>query len=252
MTISELIDVSKKNFDRDGILTLIFLDMEGVQISGSVKASMLYRLDKFKISINRGEKVYNCYNFNYLANKKLDLNIEIFSNDFYDAIEKDMHKNQLPFNISYIMNKCARKDYLHEEEKLTYKKLFENILSDKYFPLQKFHYKQMVEKDRRLWKFLNFYFYLTLFQTILMNSCVFVFFSWDFMEPITQCISYMNLIVGYYYWCVTNGGDYEISSISAFLKSRSLFTKNIDNALKEKLELENFLNEKDEDEEEKL
>lgn len=250
MTISELIEISKKNFDRDGILSLMFLDMEGVQISGSVKASMLYRIDKFKISINRGEKVYNCFNFNYLANKKLDLNIEILSNDFYEKIEIDMHKNQLPFNISFIMNKFARKEHLHEEEKLTYKKLLENILSDKYFPLQKFHQKQLVEKDRHLWKFLNFYFYMTLLQTIAMNSCVFVFFSWDVMEPITQCITYLNLIAGYYYWCVTNGGDYEISSISKWMRSWSLFSRNIDKSLSEKQEIENFLFEKDEEEEE--
>jgi hypothetical protein len=250
MTISELIEISKKNLDKDGILTIMFLDMEGLQISDSVKASMLYRLDKFKISINRGEKVYNCFNFNFLANKKLDLNIEILSNDFYEKIEKDMNKNELPFNISYIMNKFARKDHLHEEEKLTFKNLFENILNDKYFPLNKIHQRQMVEKDRHLWKFLNFYFYLTLLQTVVLNSCVFIFFSWDIMEPITQCITYLNLIAGYYYWCITNGGDYEISSITKFIKDRSLFSKNINKALLEKQEIENFLKEKDNEEEE--
>ena len=71
----------------------------------------------------------------------------------------------------------------------------------------------------------NFYFYLTLIQTIVLNSCVFIFFSWDIMEPITQCITYMNAIAGYYYWCLSNGGDYEISSIINFLKNRTLFSR---------------------------
>lgn len=250
MTINELIEISKKNLDRDGILTLMFLDMEGVQISGSVKASMLYRLDKFKISINRGEKVYNCFNINHLANKKLDSNIEILSNDFYDKVELDMKRNELPYNIAFIMNKCSRKDYLHEEEKLTYRNLFENILNDKYFPLQSFHEELMIEKDRRVWKFLNLYFYLTLIQTAVLNSCVFVFFSWDIMEPITQLITYSNVIAGYYYWCFSNGGDYEISSITNFLKNRTIFSRNINKALIEKQEIEEFLKEKNEDEEE--
>ena len=75
-----------------------------------------------------------------------------------DIVEKDMNKNELPFHISYIMNKFSRKKYQHEEEKLTYRNLFENILQDKYFPLQTFHHEKMIEKDRRVWKFLNFYF----------------------------------------------------------------------------------------------
>ena len=95
----------------------------------------------------------------------------------------------------------------------------------------------MVEKDKRVWKFLNFYFYLTLIQTTVLNSWVFIFFSWDIMEPIIQCFTYMNAIAGYYYWCLSNGGDYEISSIINFLKNKILFSSSINKALKGKQEI---------------
>ena len=245
LTISQLIEKSQKSLEKEAILTHAFLDSDGIEISGSTKASMLFRLDKFKISINRGEKVYTCYNFNYLANQRLNQNTDVISNEFYQKIEKVMLDNKLPFHISHIItkNSVLNKNFakVTNATNFTFGNIFDNILNYKYFPLQTFQLKNELDKDRRVYKMLNLFFYMTLSQTILLNLCVFVFFNWDIMEPITQCITYLNIIFGYYYWAYSNGGDYEISSITAWLKARTLFFRSLHQGLAEKTEIEEFL-----------
>jgi hypothetical protein len=212
---------------------------------------MLFRLDKFKISLNRGEKVYTCYNFNYLANQKLNQTTETIPNQFFNDIEKEMNKNNIPFHISYIINKnsFSNKNIANKLNcnKFTYKDIFNNIVNYKYFPLQSFNLTLDEKKDRRTWKALNLFCYLALTQTLLLNLCTFVFFNWDIMEPITTCISFMNIICGYYFWAYSNGVDYEISSIADWMKSRSIFYKTVHKSLQEKEELVEFLNKKKEE-----
>jgi len=246
LTISQLIEKSQKTLEKESILTHSYLDCDGIEISGSIKASMLFRLDKFKISLNRGEKVYTCYNFNYLANQKLNQSTQIIPNEFFEKIEKSMHKNKIPFLISYIINKNSftnnkSSKNFSSNNNLTYRDIFNNILNYKYFPLQSFRLNNEVEKDRRVWKALNLFFYMTLSQTVLLNLCVFVFFNWDIMEPITQCITYLNIICGYYYWAYSNGGDYEISSMTNWLKSRNILYKSLHEAYEEKEEIDQFI-----------
>jgi len=250
LTIAQLIELSQKPLEKESILTHSYLDNEGIEISGLTKASMLFRLEKFKISFNRGEKVYTCFNYNYLANQKLKQSTELFPVQLYEQVEKDMKIHNLPFHISHIINKNSHKNKNFTQTNsminFTFHDLFNNILNNKYYPLQTFHRKNEIDKDRRVWKALNLFFYLTLSQTILVNLCVFVFFNWDIMEPITQCMTYLNIICGYYYWAYSNGGDYEIASMASWLKSRNIFFKRLHQAFKEKSELEEFLEKRDE------
>jgi hypothetical protein len=257
LTVSQLIEKSQKKLEKESILTHSYLDYDGVEISGATRASMLFRLDKFKISLNRGEKVYTCYNFNYLANQRLNQSPEAIPNEFYEKVERDIRFNKIPFHLSYIVNRNSNafKNFFNKgnaivnnninnnnkNNYLTFKEIFDNILNNKYFPLQTFHLKNEVEKDRRVWKALNLFFYLTVTQTVVMNLCVFVFFNWDIMEPITQCFTYLNLICGYYYWAYSNGGDYEMSSMVAWMKSRNIFFRSLHQAYAEKAEIENFV-----------
>lgn len=250
LTVSQLIEKSQKNFEKESILTHSYLDCDGIEISGATKASMLFRLDKFKISLNRGEKVYTCYNFNYLTNQRLDQSTEILPNEFYDKVKRDIQLYKIPFDISFIANRNSNKfknNFKGKSDHLTYKDIFNNILNNKYFPLQTFHLKNEVEKDRRVWKALNLFFYLSVSQTVLMNLCVFVFFNWDIMEPITQCLTYLNLICGYYYWAYSNGDNYEISSMINWLKSRKIFFRGLHQAYAEKEEIEKFIEKRNQD-----
>jgi hypothetical protein len=250
LTISQLIEKSQKKLEKESILTHSFLDCDGIEIAGATKASMLFRLNKFKISLNRGEKVYTCYNFNYLANQRLSQSAEIIPNEFYDKVERDISLYKIPFYVSYIANKNSnayKEMFNRKSNNLTYKDIFDNIMNNKYFPLQTFHLRNEVDKDRRVYKALNLFFYLTLSQTILMNLCVFVFFNWDIMEPITQCITYLNIICGYYFWAYSNGGDYEISSMIAWLKSRRVFFRGLHQAYEEKADIEQFVEKRNED-----
>ena len=149
-----------------------------------------------------------------------------------------MLKYNIPFNIAYIMNKNLSNKQIEKQEKnLTYGIIFKNILENKYYPIKNFQKKKAVEKDRRVHKLLNLFFYVSLAQISMMNLCVFVFFNWDIMEPITQCITYLNIICGYYYWVYSNGGNYEISYITSWLKSRRMLYRYIDNSIKEKNEI---------------
>lgn len=243
LTLSSLVEKNSKFLEKDSVLTHSYLDSDGLEISGNTKASLLFRLDHFKISINRGERVYTCYNFNYLANKKLTQSTDTLPNEFYSLIEKDMKKNKVPFHISYLIKKHS-KAYksltTSNTGKIIFTHLFENILNFKYYPMQSFQKKLEIDKDRRVYKMLNLFFYATLSQTILLNLCVFVFFNWDIMEPITQLITYINIICGYYYWAYSNGGDYEISFITAWLKTRTLFFKSLKTSIDEKKDVENF------------
>jgi len=81
-------------------------------------------------------------------------------------------------------------------------------------------------KDIRIIKITNLFFYITLTQVVTLNLATFVFFSWDILEPMITLLTWCNLIVGYNYWVFTES-DYEIESMIKWLRDFRILDKNM-------------------------
>ena len=74
-------------------------------------------------------------------------------------------------------------------------------------------------KEKRTSKLLNLFFYISTAQVVTLNLLTFVFLNWDIMEPITQCLTFANIILGYYFWALTKT-SLDPPSISAYFTSK--------------------------------
>jgi len=214
-TIKKMIEDSRKKYEKEFVLTLTFLDEDGTPIANSTDVSMLTRMSNFQISINGGDRIYNCVNTRYLGSLKLSKPVlTIKDNLNLNKIEKLMFQDHISFTAAVSLTSKRRNN------NIKYSTILNDYLESKYSNLREFHSSISSRREFRIQKILNLFFYLCLSQTIALNLCTFVFFSWDFMEPITQCITFINIICGYYYWALTKG-DYEIESMIQWIKSRS-------------------------------
>ena len=240
-TIRNMIDDSRKKLEKEFILSIAFLDEEGNLIANSVQASMLARLSMFQININGGERIYNCVNPSYLGNNQYERGVMGVSKDSdLDELERLVFQENMSFRSAMKVLKIS-KNYRYN---INYSSIFKDYLNSKYSVLNEFYESKALMRERRIQKFLNFFFYVCLTQTVGLNLCTFVFFNWDFMEPITQCITYLNIISGYYYWAWTDS-DYEIESMISWLRSRQFITASSDSKqlFKEREEIRRLLEE---------
>jgi hypothetical protein len=236
-----MLDDSRKKYEKENILSVSFLDEDGSPIAHTVNASMLIRLKIFQISINWGERIYNCVNPYYLGNQKLDEEVVTKSTIIdFDNVEKLIFKDNLTFKTA--MNLTKKENI--GKNKVVYSSILKDYLKSKYSVLNEFYQSIKEKRERRIHKFLNFFFYLCVGQVAALNLCTFVFFNWDVMEPITICITYLNIIGGYYYWAFTQT-DYEMESMVFWLKNLNPMLKPalIDSMLREKEEIRKLLEE---------
>ncbi len=241
-TIKNLLEDSRKNYERDNIISIAFLDEEGNQIANTTKASMLLRLNHFLISLNWGDRIYNCVNPQFMGNNQL--NTQLASNEAKIDFDK---LNQLVFgqNLSFkSAAELATKESKVKHEKIKYSSILKDYLRSKYSAINQFYDSLQERRERRIQKFLNTFFYASLIQVAALNLCTFVFFSWDFMEPITQCITYINIVCGYYYWAFTQN-DYEMEAMIYWMRSiKPWYRRSVINSmLKEKEEIKKILEE---------
>lgn len=211
-TIGDLINNHKSHSEIDGVFGFSFLDLDGNLIANSSNAILLTRLQGFIISIDNGEKNYHCINANYLGNKSIDVPIDIKVND-----SKNLDKLVIENNFSF-------KDALSREitlgSTLTIRDLLNNIYSQKYAILNEVETELGINKEKRYSKALNTFFYLAAFQVVTLNLCTFVFLNWDIMEPITQCLTFANIIFGYYFWALTKC-DYDPQGFNNVFRFKS-------------------------------
>ena len=241
-TIKNLLDDSRKGYERDNILNIAFLDEEGNQIGNTTKASMLLRLDKFIISVNWGERIYNCLNPHFMGNNRLDK--EVMSSEGcidQEKLNRLIFENNLPFSAAL---KFSTVDVKGDKQKIKFSSILEDYIKNKYSVVSQFCQSVEEKRERRIQKMINTFFYASLIQVTTLNLCTFVFFSWDFMEPITLCISYLNIIFGYYYWALTQT-DYEVEAIVYWMRNiRPIFKPSVINLmLQEKEEISSILKE---------
>lgn len=251
-TIKQMIEEARKLYNKEWVLSISFYDSQGELIANSVQARMLTRLPNFNICIDGGEKLINCINTTWSSGKSLDQTLDqtIFTEKNLDIIEKLMFENNFSFKTAqnYVlghigsMRKKEKDVYNLNTGSLTYREIFKDYLRSKYVSLNLYTDSLLDRRERRIRNFLNLFFYMSLFQVTTLNLCTFVFFSWDYMEPITQCITYLNIIIGYYFWAITDE-DYEMESMINWAKNREFFTKPIifKEMTKEKRELEEML-----------
>jgi hypothetical protein len=218
-TIKQMLDDSRKQFQKELVMSVSFWDGEGNQIANSTATAMLARLPEFKICLDGGDRIYNCVNPYYLGNVKLDK--EISNNIDLDQVEKLIFEKNLSLNEAI---KLANKNFeiTHDTRKVPkvrFSSILKDYLNNKYTVLSQLHKSLQENREKRIQKFLNFFFYMCLTQTVALNLCTFVFFNWDFMEPITTCITYLNVIFGYYFWASTST-DYEMESMVYWLRNR--------------------------------
>lgn len=211
-TIGDLINSHKSHSEIDGIFGFSFADLDGNLIANSSNAILITRLQGFIISIDNGEKNYHCINANYLGNKSIDVPIDIRVND-------NKNLDQL-----VIENNFAFKDALSREvtlgSNLTIRDLLNNIYSQKYAILNEVETDLGINKEIRYSKALNTFFYLATFQVVTLNLCTFVFLNWDIMEPITQCLTFANIIFGYYFWALTKC-DYDPQGFNSVFRFKA-------------------------------
>jgi hypothetical protein len=188
----------------------------------------------FKIDINNGERMYNCINPKFLGNNKLDEPVQAMDMQVLNKAEK----LSVQYDIS--INKIL--GFRNRSKSLTYEDLLRDLLEHKYTIHSNMMENYNQVKERQVGKILNIFFYVSAAQVTLLNLCTFVFFNWDVMEPITTCITYLNLIAGYYFWAVTNT-DYEMESMVKWLKSKGRFYRRFP-VLDERDEIKRILDEK--------
>jgi hypothetical protein len=245
-----MIDDSRKKFEKENVLSISFLEEDGTLIANSIQSCMLSRLSSFQISLNGGDRIYNCLNTRYLGDLKLEKEVVTPHKKIdFEKIEKLMFKDLLSFQTCLNLEKSWKKSNTSGEiiSNITYSTILKDYLNVKFSPLKDFHHDQIHKRERHIQKLLNAFFSCCLLQTITLNLCTFVFFSWDFMEPITQCITFLNIIVGYYYWAITNN-DYEIESMLLWMRSRRLLFQPAlsDYMMKEMEQIEKMLKDSEE------
>jgi hypothetical protein len=239
-TIKNLIDDTRKSFEKELILSMSFRDADGILISNNTEANILTRLDMFKIDFNNGERFYNCINPKFLGNTQIDKEV----GHIEEATLQKATKLSMAFHIS--INKILAfkrvKKVQHSQPQFTYEDMLRDLLVHKYTVHSQVMEESNKAKERQVGKILNIFFYTSAAQIALLNLCTFVFFNWDIMEPITTCITYLNLIAGYYFWAITNT-DYEMDSMVRWLKQKGVFYRTLP-ILDEKEEIKRILDEK--------
>jgi len=249
-TVKNMIDDSRKAFEKERVISLKIVDDEGIDIANITETSILARLEHFFISINNGERIYKCNNLKYLGDRNLGRTSGIYTDFRFSELQDFFQNKNLSVTDSIIS--LNMKTELFEKEsinkyvsKLNSKlyKIFEVFLKRKYSTLEEYISFHSINKEKQITKYVNLFFYLTLTQVVTLNLCTFVFFSWDIMEPITSCITWMNLIIGYYFWALTEC-EYEIESMTNFYRRLRFFDQlSISDKQKKKVEMISYLEE---------
>ena len=233
-----MLDDSRKKLEKEFILSLVFMDEEGNIIANSVQASMLARMSVFRIVINGGERIYNCVNPNYLGNKKLEKEVVASSKDInFRELERLVFREKLSFSTAMSLLKNNENNI-----SVKYSSILKEYLHNKYSLIREYSQSIREQREKRIQRFVNLFFYMCLTQTVALNLCTFVFFNWDFMEPITLLISYLNIIAGYYFWAITDT-SYDMESMIQWLRTRGYLTEpaRTDAMLREKEEISRLL-----------
>lgn len=224
-TLGDLHNSHRERSDIDGVLSFSFVDTEGNAIANTTKAEVLSKLPCFNICIDTGEKNYKCFNSKYLGNSDLTRKVDF---EFTDNQGKEL-ENYI-FNKDFTVQESLNRSCVVKGS-LSYNDILNNILQTKYGLLEEAEKSISLNKEIRYSKALNAFFYLTTIQVISLNLCTFVFLNWDIMEPITQCLTFANIIIGYYYWAFTKSdydpeGFLKIFSSSNSVKNRK-YLKNM-------------------------
>lgn len=98
------------------------------------------------------------------------------------------------------------------------------ILNHKYDYIKEINSDLITKKSNKFSQYLSTLFKLTFLQVLTLNACTFVFFNWDIMEPITQCLTFSNLIFAYYFWTFTKN-ESKPESVYQFYMSKNKLTK---------------------------
>jgi hypothetical protein len=176
-----------------------------------------------------------------MGNRVLDREIAInYSTVDFDHIEKRIFKENLTFQTA--LNITQHNIKHNVEEKVTYLSILKDYVNSKYSIVNKLHLSLREKRERRIQKMLNLFFYICLAQVTTLNMCTFVFFNWDIMEPITTCITYCNIVAGFYFWASTSV-DYEIESMLVWLRTRKFINRPplMDSLMKENEEIKNLI-----------
>jgi hypothetical protein len=189
----------------------------------------------FKIDINNGERIYNCVNPKFLGNTRIDE--PICDYDYSELIRAERLSVKYDIGINKILDFKGNR-----ANGITYEDLLKDLLRHKYTVHNQVMESYSLSKERQVGKILNIFFYLSAAQVTLLNLCTFVFFNWDIMEPITTCMTYLNMIAGYYFWAVTKT-DYEMESMVKWLKTKGVAYRRFP-LLDEKEEIKKILNDK--------
>lgn len=233
-TLSDLASSHRKKSELDGILTMTFLDEDDIPIASNTKSTMLLRLPSFKISMD-SDRLYHCYNLNYMGNRSLD--VQIKRPHEKPGLDRLVIEEDLSYRDAF--------DLQHRQEPgLTFRDLLNEILYSKYHSINELESQAARTRENRLNRLLNFFFYMTFVQVLSLNLCTFVFFNWDIMEPITACLTFSNLICGYYFWVFTKC-DYDPESILNYLRERTNVRRRVYRELiDERREIDELLNER--------
>lgn len=222
MTVQDLINDYRKRSEKDNILGCMFTDTEGIPIANHSKAALLARLPSFKIMIDNGEKIYDCINANYLGNTNLDTAVSHYH------VKTDIKKlNQLTIENNLTFQDALKRNINQNENQLTYRHILQSIYDNKYMQLNEIEGSILTDKKTRASKILNLFYYITLTQVVTLNLFTFVFLNWDIMEPIKQCLTFANLIVGYYFWAFTQTSLDPPSFLSYFTSKSRLHRKRV-------------------------
>jgi len=245
-----MIDDTRKAFEKERVISLKLVDDEGIDIANITETSILARLEHFFISINNGERIYKCNNLKYLGDRYLGRTSGIYTDFSFSELQDFFQNKNLSVTDSIIalnmktelFGKESINKYVSKFNSKLYI-IFEAFINRKYRTLEDYISFHSINKEIRITKYVNLFFYLTLTQVVTLNLCTFVFFSWDIMEPMITCLTWLNLIIGYNFWALTEC-EYEIESMTNFFRKLRFFDqKLISDKQQTKVEMISYLEE---------
>jgi hypothetical protein len=119
----------------------------------------------------------------------------------------------------------ASNSYIENNNQQLVSNIADYILNHKFIYINEMNSTIMTKRSNNFSKYLSMLFKMTLLQVLTLNACTFVFFNWDIMEPITQCLTFANLIFAYYFWTFTKNESKPESVYQFYMSKNQLLKK---------------------------
>lgn len=236
-TIQTFLDKFKSNHDHDSTFGCYFASFDNIPFANSCQAKDLLLLPRFKIIFDNGEKQYDCLNVNYLGNTCIDKSIDDLDNEYdIDKVNRLVIEEEYKFTDALEYSKLSLKKGSSDEHShgISYRDILKSIYNNKYLLIDDLVYSKRLLRNQKYSRLFNLFFYLASIQVLSINVFTFILLNWDIMEPVTQCLTFGNIIFGYYFWAFTKTSFDPPCLSEYFSKDKKFLRKEYNQMIEEK------------------